>query len=218
MSCRLSVEPVEITQGRRPTLGFIPCADGIIRRLQRLPIQVEPKPAMRAPTFSDDHLRELLPRLRRFARWLTRDADSADDLVQATLERALIRWDSRRDDTAFRAWLFAIAYRQFIDTKRRARRHALMLDLLGRSAPTERPSVEREVAAQSVVQALEQLPDEQRHLLLWVSVEGLSYREVADLLDIPIGTVMSRLSRARTALRRLGDGEVPKTTTLRLLK
>lgn len=173
---------------------------------------------MRDPTVSDDQLHELLPRLRRFARWLTRDADSADDLVQATLERALVRWGSRRNDTALRAWLFSIAYRQFIDDKRRVRRHALMLELLGRSAPAEQPSVEREVVAQSVVQALEQLPDEQRHLLLWVSVEGLSYREVADLLGVPIGTVMSRLSRARTALRRLGDGEVPKTTALRLLK
>ena len=172
---------------------------------------------MRDPTFSDDQLRELLPRLRRFARWLTRDTDSADDLVQATLERALVHWRSRHDDTALRAWLFSIAYRQFIDDKRRARRRALMLELLGRSAPAEQPSVEREVVAQSVVQALERLPDEQRHLLLWVSVEGLSYREVADLLGVPIGTVMSRLSRARSALRRLGDGEVP-TTVLRLLK
>ena len=181
-------------------------------------MQVELEPAMRDSTFSDAQLRELLPRLRRFARWLTRDANGADDLVQATLERALIRWGSRRDDTALRAWLFTIAYRQFIDDTRRARRHALILELLGRSAPTEQPSVEREVAAQSVVQAMERLPDEQRHLLLWVSVEGLSYREVASLLDVPIGTVMSRLSRARSALRQLGDGEVPKTTALRFVK
>jgi RNA polymerase sigma-70 factor (ECF subfamily) len=173
---------------------------------------------MRDSTFSDDQLRELLPRLRRFARWLTRDANGADDLIQATLERALSRWRSRRDDTALRAWLFSIAYRQFLDDQRRARRHALLLELLGRSASVEQPSVEREVVAQSVVEALERLSDEQRHLLLWVSVEGLSYREVANLLGVPIGTVMSRLSRARNALRRLGDGEVPKTAALRLLK
>jgi RNA polymerase sigma-70 factor (ECF subfamily) len=167
---------------------------------------------------SDDQLRELLPRLQRFARWLTRDAGRADDLVQATLERALIHWRSRRDDTALRAWLFAIVYRQFLDDQRRARRHARMLELFSRTTPAEQPSVEREVVAQSVVQALEQLPDEQRHLLLWVSVEGLRYREVANLLDIPIGTVMSRLSRARAALRRLGDGEVVTAPALRLLK
>ena len=166
----------------------------------------------------DDQLRELLPRLRRFARWLTRDPNSADDLVQSTLERALSRWGSRRDDTALRPWLFAIAYRQFLDGKRRARRYASMLELFRGDAEAEQPSVEREVIAQSVVQALERLPDEQRHLLLWVSVEGLSYRDVANLLDVPIGTVMSRLSRARAALRRLGDGQVAKTPALRLLK
>lgn len=167
----------------------------------------------------DDQLRELLPRLRRFARWLTRDASSADDLVQSTLERSLSRWGSRRDDnTALRPWLFAIAYRQFLDGRRRARRYASMLELFRGGAEAEQPSVECEVMAQSVVQALERLPEEQRHLLLWISVEGLSYREVATLLDVPIGTVMSRLSRARAALRRLGDGEVSKTPALRLLK
>lgn len=166
----------------------------------------------------DEPLREQLPRLRRFARWLTRDAGSADDLVQSTLERALTRWSSRRDDTALRPWLFAIAYRQFLDGKRRVRRYAAMLELFGRSAETEQPSPERELIARSTVQALERLPDEQRLLLLWVSVEGLSYREVADLLDVPIGTVMSRLSRARAALRRLSDGGASNTPALRLLK
>ncbi|MGY3040303.1 RNA polymerase sigma-70 factor (ECF subfamily) [Rhodanobacter sp. TND4EL1] len=166
----------------------------------------------------DDQLRELMPRLRRFSRWLTRDPTSADDLVQSSLERALSRWGSRRDETALRPWVFAIAYRQFLDGKRRARRYASMLELFRNSQEQEQPSTEREVVAQSVVQALERLPDEQRHLLLWISVEGLSYREVADLLEVPIGTVMSRLSRARAALRRLGDGEVSKTPALRILK
>lgn len=166
----------------------------------------------------DEQLRELLPRLRRFARWLTHDPDSADDLVQATLERALSRWHSRRDATALRSWLFAIAYRKFLDDQRRARRHKRMLELVGVHANSRQPPVERNVVAQSVVGALERLPDEQRHLLLWVSVEGLSYREVAELLDIPIGTVMSRLSRARTALRQLHDGDIANTPDLRLLR
>lgn len=166
----------------------------------------------------DDQLRELMPRLRRFSRWLTRDPTSADDLVQSSLERALSRWGSRRDETALRPWVFAIAYRQFLDGKRRTRRYASMLELFRNDPEQEQPSTEREVVAQSVVQALERLPDEQRHLLLWISVEGLSYREVADLLEVPIGTVMSRLSRARAALRRLGDGEVSKTPALRILK
>lgn len=166
----------------------------------------------------DDQLRELLPRLCRFAHWLTRDADNADDLVQSTLERALSRWNSRRDDTALRAWLFAIAWRQFLDGKRRARRRSRMLAFLGRDEAATQPSLEREVIAQSIVHALDRLPEAQRHLLLWVSVEGLSYREVADLLDVPIGTVMSRLSRARAALRQLADGETVLPPVLRLLK
>ena len=175
------------------------------------------RPAMHDPGI-DNQLREVLPRLRRFARWLTRDTSSADDLVQSTLERGLSRWDSRRDETALRPWLYAIAYRQFLDGKRHARRYAAMLELLGRSPGAEQPSLEREVIAQSIVQTLDRLPEEQRHLLLWVSVEGLSYQEVADLLGIPIGTVMSRLSRARAALRKLSDGEAPMTPALRLLK
>ncbi len=167
----------------------------------------------------DQQLRELLPRLRRFAQWLTRDPSSADDLVQATLERALSRWSSRRDPAALRPWLFAIAHRQFLDGKRRSRRYAAMLELFGRHTPDQQPSLEREVIAQSTVQALDRLPDAQRNLLLWVSVEGLTYREVAELLHVPVGTVMSRLSRARAALHRLTDADDTATPPLmRLLK
>lgn len=166
----------------------------------------------------DDELRDVLPRLRRFARWLTHDASRADDLAQSTLEKALSHWGSRRDRTALRAWLFSIAYRQFLDGQRRERRYTRMLELVGRSAPAEQPSAERTVFAQSAVQALDRLPDEQRHLLLWVSVEGLSYRDVATLLDVPIGTVMSRLSRARAALRQICKGEAVEIPALRLLK
>jgi len=177
----------------------------------------------------DQSLREWLPRLRRFALWLTRDASTADDLVQSTIERALSRWSTRHDDSALRAWLFAILYRQFLDTKRRSKRYAAMLEhFRGGRDPSGAhghavnddatyPSVEREVMAQSVLQSLAQLPTEQRALLLWISVEGLSYREVAEILDVPIGTVMSRLSRARQALRRASEGEVAPPS-LRLVK
>lgn len=166
----------------------------------------------------DNQLRDLLPRLRRFASWLTRADDSADDLVQATLERALSRWHTRRDRAALRPWLFAIAYRQFLDDRRRARRHAAMLELFGRSVPTESPSAEREVEAQSTLGAIDRLPEAQRLLLLWVSVEGLTYQEVAALLDVPIGTVMSRLSRARAALHHLADGDSRDAPALRVLQ
>jgi RNA polymerase sigma-70 factor (ECF subfamily) len=165
----------------------------------------------------DDQLRELLPRLRRFAFRLTRSTSSADDLVQTTLERALSHWGTRRNEEALQPWLFAILYRQFVDAHRRSRRQASILDRFSLGQRVEQPSAEREVVAQSMLEALERLPPEQRSLLLWVSVEGLAYQEVADILEVPVGTVMSRLSRARQALRRLCEGET-KTPTLRLLK
>ena len=166
----------------------------------------------------DQQIRELLPQLRRFALWLTRDAAGADDLVQAALERALSRWTSRREDEALRAWLFSILYRRFIDGRRRARRYAFILERLRLGDEAARPSLEGQVAAQSALESLERLSPEQRTLLLWTAVEGLSYEEVAKILEVPIGTVMSRLSRARQALRRLSEGAPATTPALRMLK
>jgi len=165
----------------------------------------------------DDQLSELLPRLRRFALWLTRDLSSADDLVQSTMERALSTRAAKRDDGDLRAWLFRILYRQFLDARRRSQRYAWLLGRLREDEEPAWPSAERELLAQSALAAFEHLSPEQRSLLLWVTVEGLSYQEVADILEVPIGTVMSRLSRARRAMRRYGDGE-PSTPSLRLLK
>ncbi|MDN6865678.1 MULTISPECIES: sigma-70 family RNA polymerase sigma factor [Pseudomonas] len=164
----------------------------------------------------DEPLRELLPRLRRFAVSLTRNTSSADDLVQATLERAITRWGDKRPEGDLRAWLFSILYRQFLDAQRRTRRYARMLDFFTGREDVQ-PSVERTVMAQSTLQAFDQLNTEQRALLLWVSVEGLSYKEVAEILGVPLGTVMSRLSRARQALRQLSDGEIA-SPSLRILK
>jgi RNA polymerase sigma-70 factor, ECF subfamily len=165
----------------------------------------------------DDQLREQIPRLRRFALGLARDAQDADDLVQSTLERALSHWESRRAAAALKPWLFSILYRQFLSTRKRSRRYASVLDRFHAIQPEEHPSAEREFTAQSALEALQRLSSEHRSLLLWVSVEGLSYQEVAGILDIPIGTVMSRLSRARQALRRSLDGEI-RTPTLRVLR
>ena len=129
----------------------------------------------------DEQLRELIPRLRRFAVSLTRNTSSADDLVQASLERAIISWADKRLEGDLRAWLFSILYRQFLDAHRRSRRYTRMLEFFtGRD--DSQPSVERTVIAQSTLQAFDQLNTEQRALLLWVSVEGLSYKEVADIL------------------------------------
>ncbi|EJM79652.1 RNA polymerase sigma factor, sigma-70 family [Pseudomonas sp. GM60] len=163
----------------------------------------------------DEQLREIIPGLRRFAVSLTRNPSSADDLVQSCLERALSSWGDKRPEGDLRAWLFSILYRQFLDAHRRSRRYARMLEFFTGRDETQ-PSVERTVIAQSTLQAFDQLGTEQRALLLWVSVEGLSYKEVAEILDVPVGTVMSRLSRARQALRQLSDGEITRPSLRRL--
>ncbi|GGJ42747.1 sigma-70 family RNA polymerase sigma factor [Neoroseomonas lacus] len=155
---------------------------------------------------SDEELRELLPHLRRFALSLTREPAAADDLVQACLERVLSRWSSWRADGSLRAWMFAILYRQFIAEQRRARRFSRLVELFT-GAERRAPSIEEGVLARTGLAAIDRLPAEQRALLLLVSVEGLSYKEAAEALDVPIGTVMSRLSRARAALHRAIEGE-----------
>ncbi|WP_312936729.1 sigma-70 family RNA polymerase sigma factor [Pseudomonas sp.] len=169
----------------------------------------------------DDHQwRDLLHRLRRFALGLTRHAASADDLVQATVERALIRRSQQRDPQQLRAWLFTILYRLFLDGKRRERLHARWLNWFGHAeahAYADADDPQATLLAQVDLQAFARLPSEQRALLLLVSVEGLSYKEAAQALEIPIGTVMSRLSRARAALRALTE-DTPRPTALRRLK
>lgn len=165
----------------------------------------------------DQQLRDLLPRLRRFALWLTREPASADDLVQACLERALSRWHSRRAQGDLRAWLFSILYRLFLDSQRRSRLHARWLAWFAPAVeePVSTP-LDEQVIAQATLDAFARLPTEQRALLLLVSVEGLSYQEAAESLQIPIGTVMSRLSRARQALRRLSEGSAAQPSVRRL--
>ena len=112
-------------------------------------------------------------------------------------------------------WVFSVLYRQFLDSQRRAKRHARLLALFGREEASA-PSPEQHWEAHATLQAFNQLPDEQRALLLLVSVEGLSYQQTADTLGIPIGTVMSRLSRARQALRDLSGDTRPRPAMRRL--
>ncbi|MDD0973448.1 sigma-70 family RNA polymerase sigma factor [Pseudomonas fontis] len=163
----------------------------------------------------DAQLRDMLQRLRRFALSLTREASSADDLVQATVERALSRGAQQNAEASLRAWLFSILYRLFIDGKRRERRHARWLAWFGRGEEGG-SSTEDIVLAESGLAAFARLPTEQRALLVLVSVEGLSYKEAALALDVPIGTVMSRLSRARAAMRELAEGNTPPPALRRL--
>ncbi|OOX15947.1 RNA polymerase subunit sigma-70, partial [Xanthomonas axonopodis pv. cajani] len=151
-------------------------------------------------------------------RSLSGEPASADDLVQATLERALRRWRTRHTPEALQPWPFAIPYPQFLDGQRRAARWQRGVGLFAPQQPSQPASAEQVHDGRAMLASLASLPAEQRALLLLVSVEGFSYREVADTLGIPIGTVMSRLSRARERLRAANEGQVNHAPALRILK
>ncbi len=153
----------------------------------------------------EHELLTLLPRLRRFARSLARDAADADDLTQAALERALKSRSQWQRGTRMDAWMMKIMRNCWIDEVRsRARRaRAFAPETAGLSAAPVVPSeAERAAEADGVDRAMNLLPAEQREAIALVLVEGLSYREASDLLDIPIGTLTSRLTRGRRALAR----------------
>jgi RNA polymerase sigma-70 factor (ECF subfamily) len=151
----------------------------------------------------ESELLTLLPRLRRFARALARDAADADDLLQLALERALKARGQFAPGTRMDAWMMRIMRNIWIDEARgRARRDRTFApeeagEGVGSAAHKE---IERSAEMRDVARAMDALPDEQREAVALVLVEGLAYREAADLLDIPIGTLTSRLTRGRQAL------------------
>ena len=155
----------------------------------------------------------LIPALRRYARALLRDRAAADDLVQDCLERAISRWHLRRADGNVQGWLFAILHNLAINRMRQSRsrgRHIAIEDA-DESVLAHPPAQEDGLQHNDVMRALDRLPEEQRGVLLLVSVEDLTYAEAAAVLGIPIGTVMSRLARGREKLRGIledGTGEV----------
>jgi RNA polymerase sigma-70 factor (ECF subfamily) len=145
----------------------------------------------------------LLPRLRRFALVLARNADAADDLVQSTVARALDKWTQFQPDSRLDRWLFQILRSIWISDRRSAvlRQTELLDDHAETAAGTDGSSVTEGRLMLAEVQArFRTLPLEQQQPLLLVCVEGYSYAEAASLLGIPIGTVMSRLARGRAAL------------------
>lgn len=155
-----------------------------------------------------DLIEPLIPALRRYAWALCRDQHDADELVQDCLERALSRWVLRRPDGSLRAWLFAILHNGFISDRRQMARRGTHVSLDHETAGPSVPAVqEGALAMHDILVALHTLPEEQRAVLLLVGVEDLSYEEAARVLGVPIGTVMSRLSRGRERLRRIMDGE-----------
>lgn len=145
----------------------------------------------------------LLPRLRRFAHALARDAADADDLVQLALERALKARERFEPGTRMDAWMMRIVRNIWIDEVRsRARRAQTFAPAeAGESVGSDAHlDIERQAGMHDVDRAMNALPDEQREAVALVLVEGLAYREAADLLEIPIGTLTSRLTRGRQAL------------------
>lgn len=152
-------------------------------------------------------LTQQIPRLRRYARVLCNGAARADDLVQDTLERSWSRRHQWRAGSDLRAWLFTIMHNLSVNHVRR-RDH----DVAGDAAePPSPPTQERQIEMRDLRRALARLPADQREVLLLVAVEEMRYIDIAAVLGVPLGTVMSRLSRARERLRLLMDGGGART-------
>lgn len=150
-----------------------------------------------------DQLIAVLPRLRRFARGLAHSVVAADDLVQAACERALARRHQFQEGTRFDSWMFRIVQTIWIDQIRagkvRKEGSEIAAERMGSDETVRR--AEARLALGEVGRALDRLPPDQRTVLLLVTVEGLSYREAAEVVQVPVGTIMSRLARARAALQ-----------------
>ncbi|WP_170314062.1 sigma-70 family RNA polymerase sigma factor [Lichenihabitans psoromatis] len=156
----------------------------------------------------------MIPALRRYARSLLKDTTAADDLVQDTLERTITRWHQRDPEGNARTWVFTILHNLAINRLRQITRRGRPVDIddMDESLASQPPMQEERLLHADLLKALDRLPDEQRSVLLLISVEDLSYTEAAKVLGVPVGTVMSRLSRGRERLMRLMEGDAPIAT------
>lgn len=147
----------------------------------------------------------LIPALRRYARALMKNASAADDLVQDCLERAISRWHQRHNDGNTRRWMFTILHNLAVNRWQQARARGVHVAIedAGDAVFSHPPRQDENLHFNDVMAALEKLPDDQRSVVLLVSVEDLSYADAAKVLDIPVGTVMSRLSRGRERLAQI---------------
>lgn len=172
------------------------------------------------PSFTAAEIEALIPRLRRFARALTGSAEAADDLVQDTLERAWVKRELWQAGTNLRAWLFAVMHGVFINGVRRVRATESLdaPQFVGVDRADAEASAETAIAVRDLRRALLRLPDEQRQVVLLVGLEQLSYAETAQVMGVPIGTVMSRLARGRERLRQLLEEGLPDRHGLRRVK
>jgi RNA polymerase sigma-70 factor, ECF subfamily len=148
-------------------------------------------------------LEEQIPRLRRYARALTRDVSRADDLVQSCLTRAIAKQHLWEPGTDLRAWLFTILHNQHVNDVRRSVREGNTVELAEAPQLTVQSNAVPSLELRDLERALGKLATEQREVILLVGLEGMAYEEVAAVLHIPVGTVRSRLSRGREQLRRL---------------
>jgi len=157
-------------------------------------------------------IEEEIPRLRRYARALTRDVSAADDLVQDCLARALAKVHLWQSGTDLRAWLFTILHNQYVNHVRRSVREGSAV-ALSETEPllTTQPNQGKRLELRDLERAIARLPEEQRAVLLLVGLEGMRYEEVAAVLDVPVGTIRSRLSRGRELLRQLIGMTEPPT-------
>jgi RNA polymerase sigma factor (sigma-70 family) len=184
-----------------------------------VPIRVRLLPALAQKGPGVARCGPLIPALRRYARALLRNPVDADDLVQDCLERAVSRWHQRRPDGDARTWLYAILHNLAMSQLRQRIRRGphLAVEDAPEASLAVSPSQDDGLRHRDLMAALDTLPEEQRGVLLLVTVEGLSYAETAQVLAIPVGTVMSRLSRARDRVIQLMDGESGSTPAKRPL-
>lgn len=164
-----------------------------------------------------DEIEATVPALRRYARALTRNADRADDLVQDCLERAIRKRNLFTPTGPVQAWLFRILINIWRNDLRFERRRGDQIPIDSLIAePSVAPAQPGRIALSEMSRAIDRLPDDQREALLLVVLEGLSYHEAAGVLGIPDGTLMSRLGRARAALRTLtGTGDEPRLRSIK---
>jgi len=155
-------------------------------------------------------LEKEIPRLRRYARALTRDVFRADDLVQDTLVRAIARQHRWQFGTNLRAWLFTLMHNQNADGVQRSAREGITVEFDDKGPfPPAATDLAGRLSLRDLDRALARIPEEQRRVLLLIGLEGTSYQEAARILDVPVGTIRSRVSRGRDSLRKLmgrGDG------------
>jgi RNA polymerase sigma-70 factor (ECF subfamily) len=148
-----------------------------------------------------------IPRLRRYARALTRNEDTADDLVQECLVRGLSKQHLWAAGTDLRAWLFTIMHNQFVNSVRRGVREGAAVPISDADLPlTRAPNHDHRLELRDLDRALAMLPEEQRAVILLIGLEGMAYETAAEVVGVPVGTVRSRLSRGREALRGLMMG------------